>query len=234
MNDSKDLILRRIREALKSPAPVPGGHDYSHAETTPTRPKPDLGSFRQFLPEVENDFNSQWSLLSKNFTALKTDFGLLDSKEELTRFVQELQRTENWKRIGYHRGGLTTPIIDSIQTEKVCVNDPYDCQDLEKCDVGISECDAIVAQTGSILITARSAGGRGLSALPPHHLILARTSQMVSDLPAAYDLLYQRYGQSYPSMISFITGPSRTGDIERIVVLGAHGPKKLTVAILKD
>jgi len=234
MNDSKDLILRRIREALRSPAPVPGGHDYSHAETTPSRPKPDLGSFREFLPAVENNFDSQWSLLSKNFTALKTDFGLLDSREQLTHFIQELQRNENWKRVGFHRGEMTTPIIETLQTEKVCVDDPYDCQDLEKCDVGITECDAIVAQTGSILITARSAGGRGLSALPPHHLILARTSQMVSDLPAAYELLYKRYEKNFPSMISFITGPSRTGDIERIVVLGAHGPKKLTVAILKD
>ena len=234
MNDSKDLILRRIREALKTPAPVPGGHDYSHAETTPSRPKPELDNFRQWLPKVENDFNSQWSLVTKSFNALKTDFGLLDSPTQLIDFVQELQRSENWKRIAFHRGALVTPVVDSLQTEKIEIKSGYDCQDLEKCEVGITECDAIIAQTGSILITSRSAGGRGLSALPPHHLILARPSQMVSDLPAAYELLYQRYGKDYPSMISFITGPSRTGDIERIVVLGAHGPKKLTVALLKD
>jgi L-lactate dehydrogenase complex protein LldG len=42
-------------------------------------------------------------------------------------------------------------------------------------------------------------------------------------------LVRQRYGGNFPSMISFITGPSRTGDIERILVLGAHGPKQLTI-----
>ncbi|MES2308427.1 MAG: LUD domain-containing protein, partial [Verrucomicrobiota bacterium] len=169
MKDSKELILSRIREALKTTAPIPGGHDYSHWETTPSRPKPDLKSFDQWLPSVEDDFSSQWNLLTKSFQALKTDFGLLDSTSHLIDFVQELQRTENWKRIGFHRGELTSLIADSLQTEKILVDAPYSSQDLEKCDVGITECDAIVAQTGSILITARSAGGRGLSALPPHH-----------------------------------------------------------------
>ena len=57
-------------------------------------------------------------------------------------------------------------------------------------------------------------------------------TQLVPDLPAAFSLLKPKYGAGYPSMISFITGPSRTGDIERILVLGAHGPKKLTILCL--
>jgi L-lactate dehydrogenase complex protein LldG len=80
-----------------------------------------------------------------------------------------------------------------------------------------------------LLITSRSAGGRALSVLPPHHLVLARRSQMVADLPDAFQLLKKKYGGNYPSLISLVTGPSRTGDIERILVLGAHGPKKLTI-----
>ena len=101
--------------------------------------------------------------------------------------------------------------------------------ELEKCDAGISECDALIAQTGSVLVTNRSAGGRALSVLPPHHVVLARRDQLLADLPAAFELLMRKYADNYPSMISFITGPSRTGDIERILVLGAHGPKKLTI-----
>ena len=80
-----------------------------------------------------------------------------------------------------------------------------------------------------MVVTNRSAGGRALSVLPPHHIVLARREQLVADLPAAFALLQQKYADNYPSMISFITGPSRTGDIERILVLGAHGPKKLTI-----
>ncbi len=105
-------------------------------------------------------------------------------------------------------------------------------EELAHCDAGISECDALIAQTGSVLVTSHSAGGRALSCLPPHHVVIARRDQLVPDLPAAFELLQQKYGGNYPSMISFITGPSRTGDIERILVLGAHGPKKLTIFMI--
>ena len=54
----------------------------------------------------------------------------------------------------------------------------------------------------------------------------------LAGLTAAYELLAQKYAPNYPSFMSFITGPSRTGDIERILVLGAHGPKKLTIFLL--
>jgi L-lactate dehydrogenase complex protein LldG len=82
---------------------------------------------------------------------------------------------------------------------------------------------------GSVLVSTRSSGGRALSVLPPHHLVLARRDQLLADLPEAFAFLKAKYGSNYPSFISFITGPSRTGDIERILVLGAHGPRKLTI-----
>jgi L-lactate dehydrogenase complex protein LldG len=87
----------------------------------------------------------------------------------------------------------------------------------------------LIAQTGTVVVTSRSAGGRALSVLPPHHIVLARRHQFVPDLPAAFEGLRKKYWPDYPSMISLITGPSRTGDIERILVLGAHGPKQLTI-----
>jgi L-lactate dehydrogenase complex protein LldG len=105
----------------------------------------------------------------------------------------------------------------------------YEVTAMEACDVGITECDALIAQTGSVLVTSRSAGGRALSVLPPHHVVLARRDQLVPDLPEAFAVLERKYCGGYPSFVSFITGPSRTGDIERILVLGAHGPKKLTI-----
>jgi L-lactate dehydrogenase complex protein LldG len=120
----------------------------------------------------------------------------------------------------------------ALGLDTLVVDNGFDKRELEKCDVGISECNALIAQTGTVLVTSRSAGGRALSCLPPHHVVIARREQLVPDLPAAFALVKQEYGGSFPSMISFITGPSRTGDIERILVLGAHGPKKLTIFCL--
>jgi L-lactate dehydrogenase complex protein LldG len=90
------------------------------------------------------------------------------------------------------------------------------------------------AEQGSILLTARSAAGRALSVFPPHHIVIAQESQLLPDLPAAFELLQRTYSADYPSLITFITGPSRTGDIERIQVLGAHGPRFLTIFFLPN
>ena len=68
--------------------------------------------------------------------------------------------------------------------------------------------------------------------MPPHHLVLARRGQMVSDLSAALAYVNKKFSGGFPGFLSFITGPSRTGDIERILVLGAHGPKKLSILLL--
>ena len=62
--------------------------------------------------------------------------------------------------------------------------------------------------------------------------MIASRDQLVADLSSAYQGLNAKYGAALPSFISFISGPSRTGDIERILVLGAHGPKKLTVFVV--
>jgi L-lactate dehydrogenase complex protein LldG len=96
-------------------------------------------------------------------------------------------------------------------------------------DLGVTSCDCLVAQTGSVIVSTLSAGGRALSVLPPVHLVIARREQIVPDLTAALALLRKRYDARWPSALSVITGPSRTGDIEKILVMGAHGPKRLVV-----
>ena len=143
-----------------------------------------------------------------------------------------MRDANGWKKVGAHGGELIGAAVGALALPVCRTDQSYDVNELESCDAGLTECDALVAQTGSVLVTSRSSGGRALSVLPPHHVVLARRDQLLRDLPAAFQLLKQKYGANYPSLISLITGPSRTGDIERILVLGAHGPKKLTVVLV--
>ena len=219
----RENMLARVREALKVQAPPPG-----LPAGVPAHPHPAAGA-RQWLPPVGNDLKDWVELFEKNTADLKMDFQLLNSANEMRQALVRLCAAEGWKRAACHTGPLTDAICPMMDIPLLRTDRPYDVHTLETCDVGISKCDALIAQTGSVLVTSRSAGGRALSVLPPHHVVLARRDQLVPDLPAAFDLVKKKYADNYPSMISFITGPSRTGDIERILVLGAHGPKKLTV-----
>jgi L-lactate dehydrogenase complex protein LldG len=98
-----------------------------------------------------------------------------------------------------------------------------------RADLGVTSCDCLIAQTGSVIVSTLSAGDRALSVLPPTHLVIARRDQIVPDLTAAMALLRKRYDEHWPSALSVITGPSRTADIEKILVMGAHGPKRLAL-----
>lgn len=231
----RENILGRIREALQVPAPMPGTaghhHDAGPASPSPTSP---VARAREWLPRVGPTPAEQLALFAQNAADLKADFQTPANREELATALARLRDVEGWKQIATHTGELTDFAAQSLGLPVLRTDAAggYAATDLEKCDVGISECDFLVAQTGGVAVTSRSAGGRALSVLPPHHVVLARREQLVADLPTAFARLQEKYAPDYPSMISFITGPSRTGDIERILVLGAHGPKKLTIFCL--
>ena len=219
----RENIFGRIREALRVTAAQPGFHEAA--------PRSGRG-LADLLPAVGRSFEENVALFQKNAVGLKAEFRLLASTEELRLALGNLRAAEGWTRVASHRGQLTEPACQGLGLPVLLTDAAFDKIELEKCPVGITGCDALVAQTGSVVVTNRSAGGRALSVLPPHHVVLARRDQLVAGLPEAFALVKARYGANYPSMISFITGPSRTGDIERILVLGAHGPKRLTILCL--
>ena len=223
MNE-REKILARIHEALRVKAPRRVSPDEA-AEL----PQPPAAGVCRWLPPVGDQFKDWVELFSKNAAELKIEFHLVSSSEEMRQALVRLRDAEGWKRAACHSGLLPDAVCPVLGIPMFKTDKPYDLHTLAGCDVGITECDALIAQTGSVVVSSRSAGGRALSVLPPHHVVLARRDQLVPDLPEAFELLKTEYGNNYPSMISFITGPSRTGDIERILVLGAHGPKKLTV-----
>lgn len=217
----RENILARIKEALTLKAPSHHGHGV-----------PTVAEQRGVMPPVGPTAAEQLALFAKNASDLKATFKLIKDTSELTAELRALRDAEKWQRVATHKSQLAQAQAAGLGLPTLVTDGGYNNHELEQCDVGISECDALIAQTGTVLVTSRSAGGRALSCLPPHHVVIGRREQLVPDLLAAMALVKQKYGGNFPSMISFITGPSRTGDIERILVLGAHGPKKLTIFCL--
>ena len=99
-------------------------------------------------------------------------------------------------------------------------------------DIGISDVDYLVAETGSVVVQSRPGEPRSVSLLPPVHIAVADRSQLVPDL---FDLFVKKPGSErpvLPSCLSIITGPSKTGDIELKLVTGVHGPGEIHVVLV--
>lgn len=213
----RERVLSQVRAALRLAAAAP-----------PAAPRSALASV---LPRV-GPSRAEWLALFAQRTAeLRAGLEVHPDLDALGPRLAELARAEAWSRLATHAGVLTGALAPQAGVPILHVDGGYAIEDLEACDAGLTECEALVAQTGSVLLTSLGAGGRALSILPPHHVVVATESQLVPDLPAAFDRLRARYGARWPSLASFVTGPSRTGDIERILVLGAHGPRKLTILL---
>ncbi|HUB65850.1 MAG TPA: lactate utilization protein [Candidatus Methylacidiphilales bacterium] len=230
--DQRAEVFSRIREALRRAAPHRHAPSPPGAIPGPGDGPPAANTFRNWLPAVGPSPDEQFALFASHCAQLRTELHILSSLDEAAGQLALLARENSWRRIATHRHALALPPAEKLALPTLITNEGYAVPDLEQCHAAITGCDALVAQTGSILVSSGSAGGRALSVLPPHHIVIAQRGQIVPDLAAALSLARERYAPGWPSFLSFITGPSRTGDIERILVLGAHGPKRLTVLIV--
>jgi L-lactate dehydrogenase complex protein LldG len=88
------------------------------------------------------------------------------------------------------------------------------------------------ARTGTVIVSS-NVTGRRLNIFAPTHIVIAKKSQLVNDIAQGLEKIKNKY-DSLPTLISYITGPSRTADIEKTLIIGAHGPKKLIVFIYND
>ena len=204
---SKEKLLKKIRKALleKRDNPYPNQEDLPHY--------PPL----EDLPEV---------LFAEQFTAVSGQFVFCEDEIQFIENLLELAEERKWHKIYCWESALQDVLTrydyPYFETDK----------DFEQADVGFTLCEALIARNGSILLSNGNMAGRRLSIYPPVHIVLAYTSQMVLDLKDGFKLLKNKYGNDLPSMISNVTGPSRTADIEKTLVLGAHGPKELFVFLL--
>ena len=225
MPDARSDIFARIREALKVKAPKPHLKGEPVAGKTSAMAKP-------WLPDGGESAEASLAILAEQLAKLKAVLIRVPDHAAAAKSIAELAAAKNWKKVAYHGHDLLRPVVAALPCETWEADAGFDKQRLEGCDAGLTTCESIVAQLGAILVSSASSGGRALSILPHAHVVVADAAQVVPDLGSALALAKARHGDRMPSMLSFITGPSRTGDIERILVLGAHGPKELYLVLV--
>jgi L-lactate dehydrogenase complex protein LldG len=114
-------------------------------------------------------------------------------------------------------------LLKIFHNNKVDILTPADAL-AESAEACITGCEMLVARTGSILLTSMQNMGRMAPVYFPVHIVFAYANQIVPDIEDSFNMLKKRYGSDLPSMINLTTGPSRTADIEKTLVVGVHGP----------
>lgn len=206
---AKERLLKKVRKALLEKRDNP----YPSLEDLPLYPI--------YNNELEYLFAEQLIGVKGHFTFCENTLDVIDNLISLTE-------ANNWLKIY-----CWEPSMQTILKE---FDFPFyeGDKDFANADVGITGCEFLIARNGSILVSNKNESGRRLSIYPPNHIVIAYTSQLVLDLKDAFLKLKEKYKNQLPSMISTITGPSRTADIEKTLVLGAHGPKELYVFLIDD
>ncbi len=200
---SKEKILKRIRQALIYKT------DYKFADIdldtnvySQSAEDPAV-QFAQAFSEVKGKF-----VYSENEAALEQNL-----KSLLTRYSNIFCMEKSLQRI--------------LGNAEI----PYESNEarLKEIEVSITTCEALIGRTGSVLITSATGSGRRMSVYAPIHIVVAYNDQLFPEIKDALQHVRSKYNGTMPSLLSITTGPSRTSDIEKTLVLGAHGPKEMFV-----
>jgi L-lactate dehydrogenase complex protein LldG len=208
-NPSREAILERIRDGLLTPAP----------------PLETQASSEPIFEPVENPLERFQQECKANLMECELTSDAAASAQALGRVLQSLPPGEVFvqdhpvlRRL-MAAAGASQPVRWSSQGGPA-----------EKSQATVTLADALIAQTGSIFVSS-SGGGRGASVVAPTHIVYATAKQLVPDLVTALRNATADGRLDKNSYACVISGSSRTADIEKILVQGAHGPMRLVVIV---
>jgi L-lactate dehydrogenase complex protein LldG len=204
---SREKVLKKVRHALiyKTDNPFPQV-DFDSPVYKPMNDTSDVN-------------------FAQEFNKVGGVFIYCENEAEVVSTLAALNEECEWNNIY-----CTEPEIQYMLTQ---ADVPFesDEESLQALKVGITGCEFVISRLGSIMVSSRNS--RRLNVYPETHVVIAYVNQLVDDLKDAFDAILSKYSGRLPSMISVITGPSRTADIEKTLVMGAHGPKELYLILVE-
>ncbi|HXB28524.1 MAG TPA: LUD domain-containing protein [Puia sp.] len=207
VSQAKENILKRIRQALVNTTPVPFPQSEGNSSVYPPA-------------KQENEIE-----FAENFGKIQGRFLYCSNTDEMVMLLKQLISQQGWAQVFCREKDLM-PIFEQ-PLKGLLISD-----DLPDADVSITGCEALIARTGSIMMSSAQDSGRTVSVYAPVHICIAYSSQLVYDIRDGIELLTEKYKNKIPSFITVATGPSRTADIEKTLVVGVHGPKDVYVFLV--
>jgi len=202
VSSAKENILKKIRQALTNSTPLPFPHSEGNSSV-----------FKASSQGLDIEF-------AERFTHLLGKFVFCADEQELVSQLNELTTRLQWQHL-YCKETSIQKLLNQYNFKGVFSGD------LANCDAAITGCELLVARTGSIVMSTAQQSGRTTSVYAPVHICIAYANQLVYDVRDGLQLLKEKYAGKFPSLITFATGPSRTADIEKTLVVGVHGPKEV-------
>lgn len=206
-------VLENIRRSLtRTPHPTP---NLRPVILNPRLPESVDSETERFLSEVNKLSGKAESLKSSNiFSALQNLVA-----------EQNIRKATVWNTPRLNQLQITN-YLSSLGVELISPNSNK--HTLAQCDLGITEADYLLPETGTLVLKSSEERPRAVSLAPRVHLAIVRPTMLRADL-------HQVFAEAKDShYLVFITGPSRTADIELTVTLGVHGPKNLYVWMIDE
>lgn len=207
---SREKVLKKIRFASIEQAEYP----YTQVDFT-------TNVFN--MPGDSPDVN-----FATAFTGIAGKFVYCENEGDFELQLGSLSQEHKWEEIFCYDFDLKQRIGNAGL--KYC-DDPGE---ITRAKVGLTHCEFLIARTGSIMMSSALTSGRRLIVYPDVHIVMAYSSQILPDLADALGAIRDKYGKDLPSAITVVSGPSRTADIEKTLVMGAHGPRELYVFLIDD
>lgn len=209
---SREQILTKIRNALIDKTDMP------YPDIDLTRPV-------MHMPDLEQGLEV---IFAQELIKAKGNFIYCENEIQFIEYLKALLNEKKWPQV-WTSSDKIQRILEAGQLSFSV--DPPENSDML---VGLSAAEKLIAQTGTILLSDRSAGNKKAIALPDIQLVMAYASQVVLSLKEAFRDIRLVYPDRLPSQLTFVTGPSQTADIEKTLVMGAHGPKALYLFLIDD
>ncbi|WP_374301784.1 lactate utilization protein C [Ferrovibrio sp.] len=226
MSSSRERIFATLRAGLKDTVNDPA-RPRAVAERIASHP-------RNLLPQrAQKPHAEQVALFTAKVEALTVTVDRVSSTSDVPGKISDYLARHN------------LPSRLRVSPDPLLQNLPWDQRPMLQVEYGggrsqdlvsVTPAFAAIAETGTLMLHSSSTTPTTLHFVPDHHIVVLKSSQVTGTMEEAFQRLRDKLGsvENWPRTVNFVTGPSRTADIEGVPVLGAHGPRRLHIVLIEN